>query len=77
VVGCLVLRAREGAERVRVPGFPLVPLFFLATTLFGSAYLIVRRPLEAATGLVIVALGLVFAWLFRRSSATPRAPDDR
>jgi APA family basic amino acid/polyamine antiporter len=77
VVGCLVLRAREGAERVRVPGFPLVPLYFLGTTLFSSVYLVVRRPAEAASGLAIVALGLVFVGLFRRSRASARARDSR
>jgi len=73
VVGCLRLRAREGADRVRVPGFPVVPLFFLATTVFGSAYLVVRRPGQALSGLAIVALGLVFAWVFRRSTDPDRA----
>jgi APA family basic amino acid/polyamine antiporter len=76
VVGCLRLRAREGPERVRVPGYPLVPLFFLGTTLFASAYLVVRRPGQAASGLVIVALGLLFARLFRRTRAPARALDE-
>lgn len=67
VLGCLRLRAREGAERVRIPGFPLVPLVFLSTTLFGSVYLVLREPGQAVTGLAIVALGLVFARFFRAS----------
>ena len=67
VVGALRLRAREGAERVRIPGFPLVPLVFLSTTLLASAYMVARRPVEAAIGLALVALGFPFALFSRRS----------
>jgi APA family basic amino acid/polyamine antiporter len=73
VVGCLRLRAREGADRVRVPGYPVVPFLFLATTVFGSAYLVVRRPGQALSGLAIVALGLLFARVFRGSTDPDRA----
>jgi APA family basic amino acid/polyamine antiporter len=70
VVGCLRLRAREGAARVPIPGFPLVPLVFLGTTLFASGYMVRREPRQAATGLALLALGLVFA----RSMRAARTP---
>jgi APA family basic amino acid/polyamine antiporter len=59
VVGLLRLRARAGAARVPIPGHPLVPAFFLATTLFAAGALVVREPRNAALGLAAVALGLV------------------
>jgi APA family basic amino acid/polyamine antiporter len=66
VVGLLRLRARTG---VRVPGYPLVPLFFLATTTFGSLYLIQREPRQAGHGLWILAVGLLLGLFARRTAA--------
>lgn len=57
VVGLARLRLREGAERVPVPGWPLVPAVYLAMTLFASVYLALREPKAAADGLELVALG--------------------
>jgi APA family basic amino acid/polyamine antiporter len=73
VVGLVRLRLREGAERVPVPGWPLVPAVHLAMTLFASGYLVAREPEAAADGLEILALGLVLyfvtrAWTARRSA---------
>ena len=74
VVGLLRLRARLGAERVPVPGYPFVPALYLAMTLFASGFLAVREPDNAATGAAIVALGLVPYGLARaRRRARERA----
>ncbi len=70
VLGLLRLRARLGAERVPIPGFPLVPAVYLAMTLFGSGYMALREPLNAAFGAGTVALGLVPYALWRRRRST-------
>jgi APA family basic amino acid/polyamine antiporter len=69
VLGLVRLRAREGAERVRVPGWPLVPALFLSLTLFASVYMARREPRQALYGAATVALGLVpyFAWRRRQA----------
>lgn len=66
VVGLLRLRARAGAERVHVPGYPFVPALYLAMTLFASGYMVVREPVNAAFGVATVAVGLVPYALWRR-----------
>jgi APA family basic amino acid/polyamine antiporter len=66
VVGLVRLRAREGPERVRVPGWPLVPALFLALTLFASFYMAQREPRNALFGALTVAVGLVPYALARR-----------
>ena len=73
VVGLMRLRRRIGPERVRVPGWPFVPLFFLAMTTFSSVYLARREPLQAATGLAIVAVGLVLGLVAHRRSVRTAA----
>jgi len=67
VVGLVRLRLREGAARVPVPGWPLVPTAFLAVTSFASVHLVVREPQAAAAGLELVALGLVVGLVFGRT----------
>ena len=68
-VGALfVLRTREGAERVPVPGFPLVPLVFVAATLWGAVFIVLREPVQALMGLATALLGIpLYLWM-RRSS---------
>lgn len=68
VVGLVRLRSREGAERIHVPGFPLVPGVFLAVTLISSGTLVVREPGKAAFGAAAVAAGLVPYAIGRRRS---------
>lgn len=69
VAGLIALRLREGAERVPVPGFPWVPLAFVATTLATAGYMVVRRPLEAGLGLLTLLAGApLYLWM-KRSQA--------
>jgi APA family basic amino acid/polyamine antiporter len=72
VVGLMLLRRREGATRVPVPGYPWVPAIFVATTLATSAFMVVRRPTEAGVGLLTVASGVpVYLWMRRRGRDGP------
>ncbi len=66
VFGIFVVRAREGAERLPVPGYPFVPLVFLVSTLGSSAFLVMRSPREALVGLLVVVSGAVFYVVSRR-----------
>jgi len=63
----LLLRRREGAERVPVPGYPIVPVVYLAGTLGAAAYMAQREPREALMGLLTVASGLVLYPLLGRT----------
>lgn len=70
VVGMIVLRRREGAAAYPVPGYPLTPALFLTLVavvlfLFGG-----NKPLQAALGVAIVALGAPIYLLVYRTRAT-------
>ena len=69
VVGLLVLRRREGVERVPVPGYPWVPVLFVVATLATSAFMVTRRPAEAAVGVLTALSGVpVYLWIRRRGA---------
>lgn len=70
IVGLMVLRRREGAAAYPVPAYPLTPALFLVLVavvlfLFGA-----NRPLQAALGVAIVALGAPIYLLVFRARAT-------
>jgi APA family basic amino acid/polyamine antiporter len=68
-VGALVvLRRREGPERVPVRGYPWVPGVFVLATLGAAGFMAVREPLQAGMGLLTVALGLPVYGLMHRAS---------
>ncbi len=68
VIGLLILRRREGATRVPIPGYPVVPAIFVIGTTGAMIFMIGREPLEALAGFATVALGFVV------SSAVPPRP---
>jgi len=65
IIGLFVLRRREGGEAVPIPGYPLLPLFFLAVTLATALFMAPERPTEALLGLATLALGLPLYFLRR------------
>jgi len=70
VLALIVLRIREGAERVRVPGFPVVPVVFVVATLWAAGFMAVREPTQALLGLATALLGVpVYFWLRRRDGS--------
>jgi APA family basic amino acid/polyamine antiporter len=74
VCGLLVLRRREGARRVPIPGHPWVPAIYLVGTLGASAFMVTRRPAEALAGLVTVLMALpLYAALRRRERLGARS----
>ena len=58
VVGLMLLRRREGPS-LRVPGWPWVPVLFLAAVLWMTVFAIVRRPVESLLGIGTLALAWV------------------
>lgn len=68
VLALIFLRLREGAERVRVPGFPVVPVVFVVATLWAAGFMAVREPRQALLGLATALLGVpVYFWLRHRA----------
>ncbi|MFP8879678.1 MAG: amino acid permease [Myxococcota bacterium] len=66
VLGLLLLRSREGAERVPIPGYPWIPIVYLIGTTGASVFLVARKPDEAAWGFVTVLVGLPVYAAMRR-----------
>ncbi len=63
VLALLVLRLREGAQQVPVPGFPVVPLVFVASTLWAAGFMVAREPMQAAIGVATALLGVpAYVW---------------
>ena len=64
-------RTRPDADRpVRVPGYPLVPLFYASASAWVGVQLVIQRPQYSWPGLGLVLLGLpVYSLLRRRASA--------
>jgi hypothetical protein len=70
-VGLLLLRHREGAARVPIPGHPVVPVLFLVVTLGGAAAMIANATREALLGIAII-LAAVPVWLLGPRDARPK-----
>ena len=66
VLGLLGLRRKEGAERVPIPGYPWVPIFYLVGTLGAAGFMMVRQPAAAVAGLLTLLLGVPFYLLTER-----------
>ncbi len=74
VLGLFVLRVRQPdlPRPYRVPLYPLTPLLFLAISGFALAHTAVARPVEAALGLLTLAVALgVYALVARRENRNP------
>lgn len=66
VSSLFVLRRREGARSVPVPGYPWVPGFYVVATLGCAMVAAWARPLEPLTGLATLAVGLLlWRWTTR------------
>ncbi|MGE0823727.1 MAG: APC family permease [Candidatus Binatia bacterium] len=75
VASLFVLRRREGAERLPIPGYPFVPGLFVLCTLGFAGLAAVRRPLEPLVGVATILMGIVLYVLMTRRHAvrTPQA----
>ena len=66
VFGLLRLRRREGADKVPIPGYPLVPLAFLTAVLVLAGTMVLVRGHQLVPALAVLASGAVVWWLRRR-----------
>jgi APA family basic amino acid/polyamine antiporter len=75
VAGLFIARRRRIGEQsaVRVQGFPVVPLFFLAGTAFLMLIAYVNRPLESTAAVLTVLAGIpcYLAWVRVAGPSTP------
>jgi APA family basic amino acid/polyamine antiporter len=70
VASLFVLRWREGAQRIAIPGYPLTPGCFVLCTLGFAGLAALRRPLEPIVGVATIAVGIVLYLLaVRRHTA--------
>jgi APA family basic amino acid/polyamine antiporter len=58
VVGLMVLRTREGADRVPVPGYPWIPGLFVTVNLGAALLMASRDPLRAIVAFGVLAAGV-------------------
>jgi APA family basic amino acid/polyamine antiporter len=67
VLSVIALRRREPAlyRPFRVPGYPVVPLLFVATALAIVVNTLIATPRESGIGLAFIALGIPVYWLQR------------
>jgi amino acid transporter len=67
VASLFVLRRREGAQRVVIPGYPFIPGCFVLCTLGFASIAAFHRPQEPLVGLATIAVGLVFSLLVKNN----------
>ena len=66
-------RTRPAAERpYRVPGYPLVPLFFVLMSIWFVMMTFVQKPAQAWAGLAFLALGVPIYFYWRRRNRLAR-----
>ena len=72
VAAVLVLRRKEPelARPFRVPGYPFVPVIFIAAALGLMVSTIAQRPRESLLGLGFIALGVPLYFLLRRRTSS-------
>lgn len=68
VASLFVLRRREGAQRVPVPGYPFIPTLFVVCTLGFAGLAALRRPYEPLVEVVTIAVGIIFYLLIKKHS---------
>ena len=66
-----VLRRKLPAapRRYRTPGYPVVPILFVAVAVWLVVNSIKAYPVESSAGLLMIALGLPFYMFFQRGAA--------
>jgi len=67
ICSLFVLRRREGAQAVPVPGYPWVPLLFVIPTVAIAGYMALQEPMQALWGVLTVAVGIPIYFGMRRS----------
>ena len=71
VLGLLRLRAREGSEQVRIPGYPFVPVTFLVLVFGLTGTMVIVNGSELVPAIALLASGALAWALSARSSEGP------
>ncbi len=76
VAGLFIARRRRvgETEAVRVPGYPVVPAFFLLVTLSLMVVAFINRPFESSLAIATVLAGVPLYYIWFRSSRTRERP---
>jgi len=61
-----IFRRRSGEGAYKTPGYPLTPLFFIATSVWFIVNTLVERPAQAWAGLGFLALGMPVYYFWRK-----------
>lgn len=70
VLALFVLRKRDATStRFLVPGYPIIPVVFLAVTAWLIVNTLITAPMESLIGLGLIALGIPVFLYYRRSKA--------
>lgn len=69
VAGVFILRQRNVAGMYRMPGYPLVPLFYLTAAVLMLILSFLERPVESGIALLTVAAGVPLFFVFRKRAA--------
>ena len=71
-VGVIILRIKQpGLERkYRVWGYPFVPVIFCLFCILLFVITIINQPRESLSGLSLIAVGIPFYWVFKKSAVS-------
>jgi amino acid transporter len=72
VASLFLIRRRQGAGAVPIPGYPIVPAFFVVATLLFAVLAVVGAPWECAIGAATLAVGAGIYFLIPRSGREGR-----
>ena len=78
VAGVFIARRRHVGDdsAVRVPGYPITPVFFLLSSLFLMTIAFLNRPLESSAALITVAMGIPAYWFVVRYRSSDQDPSE-
>jgi APA family basic amino acid/polyamine antiporter len=71
--GIFLLRRKhpERQRAYRVPGYPVVPMLFVAVATWFVINTLVAQPADSGVGLLLLAAGLPFYWWWKRDQKVP------
>ncbi|MFN8580242.1 MAG: amino acid permease [Gemmatimonadaceae bacterium] len=74
VIGVYVLRRREPNRDLayRTLGYPIVPFFFVLTSIWTLYFVLTERPIASVAGLATIGLGVAIYWWDSRGSRSPQ-----
>jgi APA family basic amino acid/polyamine antiporter len=69
--GVFIFRKRSHEGSYKTLGYPLTPLFFIATSVWFIVNTLVERPAQAWAGLGFLALGVPVYYFWRKRKIAP------